>query len=246
MHIRRNVSQVQLVSLLLRNRCDLHRHFQRRQVRTSCDHGIEGLTPVVSWVVHHEVDEDGHEKGKDIRSIAHLFAVYTAVPGRTAMHQLVSQYIEPVEDETQHLRAVAGLKRLGEGAGRGPEPLLPVLETVDPVMMLPEGIEDVAVVEQQPHWPGESLPDGLVDAAIGIERRQPLEEIQKCGPLAQRDRLKLPFVGIGGVEGDPEEDEACVVIVPASLGPADPADGTVDSQAHCFGEACSDGALLVL
>ncbi|MFP1646075.1 IS110 family RNA-guided transposase [Pontitalea aquivivens] len=86
----------------------------------------------------------------------------------------------------------------------------------------------------------------VVDALLGVERDQSPEEVEEGRALAWGDRLEFAFVGIGGVEGDPEEDEARVVVAVASLGPTDPADRAVDTQTHGFGKAGADGALLFL
>ena len=56
------------------------------------------------------------------------------------MEQLIAQHIESVEDEAQHPGAVARLERLREGAGRSLEPILPVRETDDPVVLLQNGL----------------------------------------------------------------------------------------------------------
>ena len=67
------------------------------------------------------------------------------------MDQLVAQDVKPVKDEAQNANAVARLECLREAAGRCPELLLPVLAAVDPVVMLPERIEDLAVFHEHPH-----------------------------------------------------------------------------------------------
>src|SRR3546814_19121559 len=63
---------------------------------------------------------------------------------------------------------------------------------------------------------------------------------------ARLDDLELRFVGVGGVERDPEKDEPCVVIFAAGFGTPDPADGAMDAQSHCFRESRADRALLCL
>ncbi|MFN4274548.1 MAG: hypothetical protein ACK4F5_17240, partial [Aliihoeflea sp.] len=65
-------------------------------------------------------------------------------------------------------------------------------------------------------------------------------------PGAVHYRLKLSLVRVGRIEGDPEEDEASVIIVAASFGTTDPADGAMSSQPHGFGKTRTDSALLGL
>jgi hypothetical protein len=45
-------------------------------------------------------------------------------------------------------------------------------------------------------------------------------------------RLELALIGIGRIESDPQEEKPRVVILPAGLGPTNPADGAVNAQAH--------------
>ena len=53
-----------------------------RRSRTLLHDWIEGTAPVFAWVVHHDIDEYGHEKGQDRGAITHLIPVDPAVPGR--------------------------------------------------------------------------------------------------------------------------------------------------------------------
>ena len=60
---------------------------------------VDGTPPVIVRVVHHDVDEHGHEKGEDRGAVAHLVPVDLAVPGRAAVGDLVAKHVEPLEDE---------------------------------------------------------------------------------------------------------------------------------------------------
>src|SRR3546814_17901934 len=120
------------------------------------------------------------------------------------------------------------------------------LETGYAVVVLPERAEHVAVLHQEPHRSGETLPDRAVDTAFLVQRDQPAEIPHEGGPLARLDDLELRFVGVGGVERDPEKDEPCVVIFAAGFDTPDPADGAVDAHSHCFRESRADRAMLFL
>src|SRR5690606_40715228 len=54
----------------------------------------------------------------------------------------------------------------------------------------------------------------------------------------------LPLICVGGIERDPEKDEAGVIIVAALLGASNPADGTMHTQTHGFRKVAANGALL--
>lgn len=93
---------------------------------------------------------------------------------------------------------------------------------------------------------GEPLPNGLVDPPLVVQRDKLAEEIQKGRAFTRCDRLELPLIGIGRIEGNPEKQKACVIVSITGFGPADPADGAVDAQAHRFREAGPNGALFFL
>ena len=86
---------------------------------------VEGTSPVLVRVVHHDVDEDGHEKGEDRGAVTHLVPVDLAVPGRAAVDDLVAKDVEPVEDETKNADGVPLLEGAPEAPLRRPEPFLP-------------------------------------------------------------------------------------------------------------------------
>ena len=91
-------------------------------------------------VVHHDVDEDGHEEGEDRRAVAHLVPVDLAIPGRAAVDDLVAKDVELVEDEAKNADGVPLLEGSPEAALRGPKPSLPVLEPGHSAVILPEGV----------------------------------------------------------------------------------------------------------
>ena len=115
------------------------------------DDWIEGLAPVLFGIVHHQINEDGHEKGEDRGAVADLSAVDATVPGRATMDELIAQYVKPIENEAEYALGISALDCLRESTRGGLEAFLPIVESSDPVVVLPERIEDVAVVHQQPH-----------------------------------------------------------------------------------------------
>lgn len=158
-----------------------------------------------------------------------LCPVHAAVPGRATVHQLVSQYIKPVENEAQHLGSVAGLKCLSETSRRRPELLLLIFETIDSVMVLPKRIENVAVIQKHLYRPGKSLPDRHVDSLFGIECYQSLKIAAKGSTLAGCHRLKFPLIRISGIERNPEENETSIIILAGGFCSADPTNGTMSA-----------------
>ena len=94
-----------------------------RRSRTLLHDRIEGTAPVFARVVHHDIDEHGHEKGQDRGAITHLIPVDPAVPGRAAVGKLVAKDVEPVKHEAQDLDDIPRPQGSRESTLRGPEPM---------------------------------------------------------------------------------------------------------------------------
>ena len=74
----------------------------KRQLSHSLlDYRIHRHSPIFVRVVHHQVDEQRQQVTQDRRAIAHLCAIGSAVPRRASMQKLVSQHVEPVEQDRQ-------------------------------------------------------------------------------------------------------------------------------------------------
>ena len=101
---------------------------------------IEGATPAFARIVHHDIDEHGHEKGQICGAITHLIPVDPAVPDRAAVDELVAKDVEPVEHEAQDLDGIPRPQGSRESTLRGPESFLPVLVPADTVVVLPNGL----------------------------------------------------------------------------------------------------------
>ena len=63
---------------------------------------IKWPTPIATGVVHHDVDEDWKQAAHYGGAISNLIAVNAAVPGCSAVDQLITQDIEPVEDDREN------------------------------------------------------------------------------------------------------------------------------------------------
>ena len=82
------------------------------------------------------------------------------------------------------------------------------------------------------------------ELATFVARHQSAEIVDEGSTFARGYRLEFPLVRVGGIERDPEEDEAGVIVVTTRLGTSDPADGAMCAQTHCLGKATANGALL--
>jgi hypothetical protein len=87
---------------------------------------------------------------------------------------------------------------------------------------LPERFEDEPVVDQGADGAGELAVQGVVQAVGVVDGEQAGEEGVGLDALAV---FEAELAGVGGVEGDPEEQEAGVGVVDFLLGAGEPADG---------------------
>ena len=61
--------------------------------RSSVDDRIARLAPNLVVIGHHQVNNGRNQKTQDVRSVPDLIPVNPAIPGRTAVHDLISQGI---------------------------------------------------------------------------------------------------------------------------------------------------------
>jgi len=194
-------------------------------------------------MVHHDVDEDRQQPRQHGRPVAHLRAVDAALPGRPAVHQLVAQHVEPVEHDPQQDRRVEPRHRRGDLALARRQMPLPSLMAGHAVLLVPERREHVFVGQQRADLLREPLPHRFVDAVRRVQQDELLE--------IALERITLAGLGgkiarIGGIEADPQQDEAHVGVVRLRHRPAEPADRLVHPEPDCFGKAAAQPALLGL
>ena len=206
---------------------------------------VERPPPIFVRIVHHDIDEHGHKEGQDGGTVTHLFTVDAAVPGRASMNELIAEHIQPLEHEAEDAHGIPDLQGLHEATLGGLEPLRPVLEASDSVVMLPERVEYELVPEEYPDGPGEILPDGIVDPLPAIKRDRLSKKVGERFPFARYNPPELFLVRICGIEGDPQEDEARIVVF-RRFGSPDPTDRPVDPKTHGFRESRTELSLLVL
>ena len=195
---------------------------------------ITSLPPNPFRPLHHQPDHRRDQLPQQVRPLLHLAAVDAAVPGGAAVDDLVAQRVEAVEHDAEHLERVLLAQRV---VGRGPAPLearLPVLRARPAIVEIPERLVHVAVVDQHPHRGREFPPQQLVEPLLLVALDQPTEE----GPEQALLGEVLPVVdliGIGRVEGDPQEHEASIIVLRLLLGALEPAQGAVDAQGEGLG-----------
>lgn len=64
-------------------------------------HRIAGIAPQGVRMVHHYLQDGGHELAEHLYAVFDLSSVYLAVPWRPSMYQLVSQHVSSAQDNGQ-------------------------------------------------------------------------------------------------------------------------------------------------
>ncbi len=201
--------------------------------------------PILFGMIHHKLDEQRDKKAENLRSIPDLGTIDGTVPGCTTMHHLVAQHIKPVKQDREHkLRILLCDSGLGAHLA-APEPLFPIAMSGETILVIPEGLEDILVFEQQADRAREALPNRFVDQFAIIEANDPCEIILEARSLAGHERL-VTRISIGGVERDPEEDEGGIAIFGFLFGALEPTQRAMDAKAKCFREAITQISLLGL
>ena len=207
---------------------------------------IEGTAPVFVRIVHHDIDEHGHEKGQDRGAITYLIPVDPAVPGSLRRGRAGCEGRRSLSNTRLRTSTVSPHPQGShESTLRGPEPFLPVFVPADTVVVLPERIEHIAVVQKNPDGSREVVPYGVVHPLTGIESHHLPEVGGERGPLPGRRVVELLFIRIGRIEADPLEDEPPVVIGYV-FGSADSANRGVHAQSHRLRKSVAQFPLLGL
>ena len=71
--------------------------FIRKPLGDLANNRVEWFAPIVLRMIHHQVDKDRDKKRKNRRPVPCLAAIYSAIPGGTAVYKLVAQDIETVK-----------------------------------------------------------------------------------------------------------------------------------------------------
>ncbi|WP_156441512.1 hypothetical protein [Erythrobacter sp. CCH5-A1] len=88
------------------------------------------------------------------------------------MDELVAQDVEPIEQDRQDPDRVVLAQGVVDGKATALELVLPVLVSWHTVLMLPEGVVDIAILQKEADLLAEPLPDGIVDTVTPIELHQ--------------------------------------------------------------------------
>jgi hypothetical protein len=78
------------------------------------DNGIEWSPPIRVRIIHHDIHENGHQKAQDGGTVTDLVAIDCAVPGGAPVNELITQHIQPIEQEAQNACAVLVSQILSE------------------------------------------------------------------------------------------------------------------------------------
>ena len=196
----------------------------------------------MSRIAHHQIDKDREKAPQDGSTVPDLIAIHGAVPRRTTVNELVTQDVEPVEQDREDPRRILGFHRMAACMPGPFEFLSPVLIASNTVVMLPEWSEHIAVIQKNADLLAETLPNHVVDPAACIEPHHDFEEDSKVIALSRF----IEIARIGCIEADPEEDEANVEVFMFILSPRQPTEGSMDAQGQSCRETIPQIPLLAL
>ena len=144
---------------------------------------------------HHQRDDHRHQFAEQVGTILQLFAIDRAVPGRTAMDQLVAQGIEAVKHHPQQLWGVAAGKCQGRHFLALCQPLFPLGFAYLAAVIIPEALQHKRGVQQYADTARELLPDQLLDMLVFIQVAQFLQKAFE-GLLFGEATIVIDFSGI--------------------------------------------------
>ena len=164
------------------------------------------------------------------------------------MYQLISQDIEPLKYQRQRFLGIfVGLFQCNpfEFSFLALESIFPIFVSFNSILMFPERLEYKLVVHQQPNGARKIIPDGIANPLLCIQGHHFAKVGHERFPFLRQLGLKIPFIGISCIEGDPQENELPVVII-HSLRAVDPTYGALYTKAQILGKTIPDKPLLFL
>src|SRR5690606_3636554 len=78
-----------------------------RMTSSLCDDRIAGVAPQGVRVIEHQGNHQRHKLAQQIGAVTQLLAIDGAVPGGAAVHQLITQGIQTIEDESEQYGRIA-------------------------------------------------------------------------------------------------------------------------------------------
>jgi hypothetical protein len=166
------------------------------------DHRVTGISPECAWVIEHQHNHQRDQLAEQVRTITQLRPVDVAIPGCTAMNQLVAQGVNAVKHHPQHLRRIAvGQRHLGTALA-AKQALFPLHFSDLTVLEVPETLEYVGVIQQRTDTAGELRLHQLFDQVPGVQRAELLQKNLERLLLGQ-PILLIYIRGIGRVKGNP-------------------------------------------
>ena len=194
-------------------------------------HRIGRRLPRRCRIVHHDADDQRYKIRHQCSAVAYLIAVDLALPGSTAMHELIAEHVEAWQQDGEQCQRSLFCQCLVCLASGLTEQRIPGIRRQRAVLGFPKRWEDVGVLQQQADRPGVFMPQHVLNELAGIET-------ENLGKKAFK-HLVLRSCALGAetrcisrIERDPQEDEAGVDVLAALLGLVQPTECPVHAQAE--------------
>lgn len=135
----------------------------------SFNHWIAGIAPQGIGVIHHQLDDQGHQLSEQVNAISHLIPVNRAIPGGTTVNQLIAKRVQAIEYHPEKCRRIT----TGQGTMRGSfatgKPVLPGTLINLPAVIIPKALKHIRIIQQHSNTAGELLPNQITDTAILVQ-----------------------------------------------------------------------------
>ena len=184
--------------------------------------------PVVFVIGHHDVDDQREQGGQHPRAVLDLRPIDPTLPRRRPVKELVAQDVEATEQSRKDQCGILILQRNRDTLFFFGEARLPIRKRRVTLLVAPEGLEDVWIVEQESNGPGKFSPDRIIEP-FGVVADQVAEQRIEQMALAS---FVLGHFAVERVEPNPQEDELCIGVIHFLLGALDPADGSMHPRAE--------------
>src|SRR5690606_31864289 len=148
---------------------------------------IASIAPQRIRVIQHQQNDHRHQLAEQVGTVTQLVPVDAAVPGSAAMHDLVAQGIDSIEQDPKYGGCVAvgqcelcGSPAVGKALG-------PLLLGDLAILVVPEALEHIGVVQQCADTAGELGPHQILDQILFVQCTELVEKCLEGGLLGKTE-----------------------------------------------------------
>lgn len=115
------------------------------------------------------MDDQRHQLTEQFPAIAQLWSVDTAIPGRPTVHDLIAQGVDAIEQHREYIGSIALCQSGLCSASAVGETFASLLLGDLAVLVIPEALENVWVIQQHADASGKLGPDQFLYLPLAIQ-----------------------------------------------------------------------------